>query len=179
MQIHHGLSARRADRALDLSRSARYYTLRPCEDGPLIETMQAHIADNSGHSFGLLFARALRPHGRGKTRSWRVYTGLKLNLQRRGKRRLPERIRVRTFNINDDFNRESLKIEINTSLPATRVIRALAELVELRGAPRRLRLDNGPEFISAALKDWVARHTVELLKSWIATCSPACPRPDA
>ena len=71
--------------------------------------------------------------------------------------------RFRTFNVNDDFNRESLRIEVDTSLPAARVIRALDELVELRGAPRRLRLDNGPEFISAALKDWARRHVVDLI----------------
>jgi putative transposase len=71
--------------------------------------------------------------------------------------------RFRTFNVNDDFNRESLRIEIDTSLPALLVIRALDELVEVRGAPRRLRLDNGPEFISAALKLWAQRHGVELL----------------
>jgi putative transposase len=37
--------------------------------------------------------------------------------------------------VNDDFNRESLRIEIDTSLPSQRVIRALDELVELRGHP--------------------------------------------
>jgi putative transposase len=71
--------------------------------------------------------------------------------------------RFRTFNVNDDFNRESLRIEIDTSLPSLRVIRALDELMELRGAPQRLRLDNGPEFISAALRQWAQRHGVELL----------------
>ncbi len=190
MQTTHGLSGRRVDRVLGLSRSARHYRPRARDDGPLIEAMQAHIAANPGHGFGLLFACALKPRGWGKTRSWRVYTGLKLNLPRRGKRRLPERVRdpldvpvtanhtwsadfmadalwsgrrFRTFNVNDDFNRESLRIEIDTSLPAARVIRALDELVELRGAPCRLRLDNGPEFISAALKDWAHRHAVELV----------------
>lgn len=69
----------------------------------------------------------------------------------------------RTFNVNDDFNRESLRIEIDTSLPAKRVIRALDELVEMRGAPQRLRLDNGPEFISAALRQWAFQNGVELL----------------
>ncbi len=54
----------------------------------------------------------------------------------------------RIFNVNDDFNRESMKIEIDSSLRSARVIRALDELVEGRGAPQRLRLDNGPEFIS-------------------------------
>src|SRR6185312_8206698 len=40
--------------------------------------------------------------------------------------------------------------EIDTSLPSLRVIRALDELVELRGAPQRLRLDNGPDEVDAA-----------------------------
>jgi putative transposase len=71
--------------------------------------------------------------------------------------------RFRTFNVNDDFNRESLRIEIGTSLPSQRVIRALDELVELRGAPRRLRLDYGPEFISAALRQWAQQHGIELI----------------
>lgn len=190
MQTEFGLSARRADRALSLSRSARHYRPRVRDDGPLIEAMQTHLQANPGHGFGLLFGVALRPRGWGKTRCWRVYTQLRLNLPRRGKRRLPERIRdplevpvsanhtwsadfmadalwsgrrFRTFNVNDDFNRESMRIEIDTSLPSTRVIRALDELVEVRGAPRRLRLDNGPEFISAALQAWAERHGVELL----------------
>lgn len=190
MQTHHALSARRADRALGLSRSARHYAPRLRNDRALIEAIEAHLKDNPGHGFGLLFDQALRPRGFGKTRSWRVYMAMKLNLPRRGKRRLPERIReplaipgqanhtwsadfmadalwsgrrFRTFNVNDDFNRESLRIEIDTSLPSQRVIRALDELVELRGAPRRLRLDNGPEFISAALRQWAQRHDVELL----------------
>lgn len=189
MQTTYGLSARRTDRVLGLSRSARHYRPRPREDGPLIEAMQAHVAANPGHGFGLLHAIALKPHGWGKTRSWRVYRALQLNLPRRGKRRLPARIRdplavpvqanhtwsadfmadalwsgrrFRTFNVNDDFNRESLRIEVDTSLPSARVIRALDELVELRGR-RRLRLDNGPEFISAALKGWAHRHGVDLV----------------
>jgi len=190
MQTDHGLSSRRADRALGLSRSARYYRPRVREDGPVIAAIEAHLKDNPGHGFGLLFGQALHPAGFGKTRSWRVYVALRLNLPRRGKRRLPERIRepleipmqanhtwsadfmadalwsgrrFRTFNVNDDYNRESLHIEIDTSLPSARVIQALEQLVELRGAPKRLRLDNGPEFISAALRDWAKRHTVDLV----------------
>jgi len=78
--------------------------------------------------------------------------------------------RFRTFNVNDDFNRECLKIEIDTSLPSARVIRVLDELVELRGVPRRLRLDNGPEFISAALRGWAEHRLVELM--YIQTGKP-------
>src|SRR5690606_4458702 len=71
--------------------------------------------------------------------------------------------RFRTFSANSDYIRGSLRIEIDTSLPAQRVIRALDELVEVRGMPQRLRLDNGPEFISTALKQWAQRRGVELI----------------
>jgi putative transposase len=54
----------------------------------------------------------------------------------------------------EDFNREALRIEIDTNLPARRVVRALDELVELRGAPAVLRVDNGPEFMSDQLQKW-------------------------
>ena len=37
--------------------------------------------------------------------------------------------RFRTFNVIDEFNRECLRIEIDTSLPAARVVRALDELI--------------------------------------------------
>jgi hypothetical protein len=93
MQTHHGLSTRRADSTLGLSRSARHYRARPRDDGPLIEVIESHLKDNPGHGFSLLFDQALHPKGFGKTRSWRVYVALKLNLPRRGKRRLPDRIR--------------------------------------------------------------------------------------
>jgi putative transposase len=69
--------------------------------------------------------------------------------------------RFRTFNVMDDFNREVLRIEIDTNLPARRIVRALDELVELRGRPAVLRLDNGPELISEELEKWARRHGVE------------------
>lgn len=66
------------------------------------------------------------------------------------------------FNLLDDFNREALRIEIDTRLPAQRVGRALTELVEVRGEPKRLRMDNGPELISRELKTWAATNGIEL-----------------
>ncbi|QOQ84222.1 DDE-type integrase/transposase/recombinase [Comamonas thiooxydans] len=70
--------------------------------------------------------------------------------------------RFRTFNVIDEFNRECLRIEIDTSLPAARVVRALEELTEVRGVPQSIRLDNGPEFIAQALKQWAQNKGVEL-----------------
>lgn len=191
MQTDHGLSARRACRALSLSRSAPYYRPVVKDDGPVIEAISGYVSENPGQGFGLLsdtFRDQKAPWG--KTRLWRVYRDLKFNLPRRGKKRLPARIRnpleipvqlnetwsadfmadalwsgrrFRTFNVIDDFNRESLRVEIDTSLPSARVIRALDELIEVRGKPCRLRLDNGPEFISAALAEWTRKHGIELV----------------
>jgi len=60
----------------------------------------------------------------------------------------------RLFNVIDDFNREGLGIEVDFSLPAERVIRNLERIVEWRGQPLSIRCDNGPEYISQALKTW-------------------------
>lgn len=52
------------------------------------------------------------------------------------------------MNVIDDYNREVLAIETDTSLPALRVIRVLNRLLLNRGKPQMIRVDNGPEFIS-------------------------------
>ena len=69
------------------------------------------------------------------------------------------------FNVMDDFNREALCIAVDTSLPAARVIRELEQLIEWRGKPDRLRMDNGREFIAQAMKDWAANKGMEALCS--------------
>lgn len=87
---------------------------------------------------------------------YRVYCLLKLNLRRRTKKRVPPRnpmpllvpqkpnqvwsadfmsdalyngVRFRTFNVLDDFNREVLRIEIDTSLPSRRLVRVFEQLI--------------------------------------------------
>lgn len=106
---------------------------------------------------------------------------MKLNLRRKHKKRLPARVkepllqpiypnvtwsmdfmedtlsngnRFRVFNVIDDFNREALNITLGTSITSKRVIRELEKLIEWRGIPQRLRVDNGPEFIARALQQW-------------------------
>ncbi len=99
----------------------------------------------------------------------RVYCRMGLNLKRRTKRVLPKRITVplevvdaaneqwaldfmhdslycgrpfRTLNVIDEGTRECLAIEVDTSLPASRLIRVLDRLKVERGLPRQIRLDN-------------------------------------
>ncbi len=66
------------------------------------------------------------------------------------------------MNILDEFNREGLWIEVDTSIPAARVVRVLDMLALWRGYPKQLRLDNGPELISHTLANWAAKHDVAL-----------------
>jgi putative transposase len=62
--------------------------------------------------------------------------------------------KFRVLNVIDDFNRESLAIEVDTSLPSSRVIRVLDRIIAERGSPANIRCDNGPEFISHKLDAW-------------------------
>lgn len=115
---------------------------------------------------------------------------MKLNLRRKHKKRLPSRIlnplvqplhpnltwsmdfmhdglfqgrSFRAFNVIDDFNREVLTIAIDTSLTSDRVKRELDKLIEWRGKPECLRVDNGPEFISQQLSDWAEENKIRIV----------------
>ena len=70
--------------------------------------------------------------------------------------------RFRTLNILDEGVREALAIEVDTSLPAQRVVRALQQLEAWRGLPKAIRLDNGPELTSQYLADWCKSKGIEL-----------------
>jgi putative transposase len=66
---------------------------------------------------------------------------------------LADQRKFRLFNVIDDFKREGLAIEAGFSLPTTRVIRVLDQLLEWRSKPITIRCDNGPEFISHEFTD--------------------------
>ncbi len=70
--------------------------------------------------------------------------------------------RFRTLNVIDDFSREVLAIAIDVGLSAERVTRVLDRVVAWRGYPSKLRMDNGPEFISSSLADWAEEHAIGL-----------------
>ena len=70
----------------------------------------------------------------------------------------------------DDWNREVLSIEMNFSLPATRVVALLTALVSRHGIPARIRVDNGPELICQVLQTWCQGQGIDL--HWIQPTSP-------
>jgi putative transposase len=70
--------------------------------------------------------------------------------------------RFRTLNVVDDFTRECVRIEVDTSLGGERVARVLEELHWQRGGPKVIVVDHGPEFTSQALDHWAYRRGVRL-----------------
>lgn len=70
--------------------------------------------------------------------------------------------RFRCLNIVDDFSRECLAIEVDTSLPGERVAKVLERLVFLRGKPIAIVVDNGPEFTGKALDTWAFQNGIKL-----------------
>jgi putative transposase len=176
------LSNRRACRLIGMSRTSYQYEAKAKDDTELQDALNAmttkHVAIGFWQCYYRLWNKGYRWNHK---KIYRVYTDMKLNIRRRSKRRLPERIKqplttptapnqmwsidfmsdslvdgrkFRLLNIIDDFNRESLAIEVDTSLPSLRVIRVLEKLVAQRGCPANIRCDNGPEFISHKLEEW-------------------------
>lgn len=70
--------------------------------------------------------------------------------------------RFRTLNILDTVTRECLAIEVDTSLPGQRMVRVLDQLIACHGVPKRITLDNGPEFAGHLLDAWAYEHGVVL-----------------
>ncbi|KIM00526.1 Mobile element protein [Paramagnetospirillum magnetotacticum MS-1] len=76
--------------------------------------------------------------------------------------RLEDGRAFRLLNVLDDFNREGLGIEVDFSLPAERVVRMLNRIIEWRGSPKAIRVDNGPEYISGTLMKWAEKRGIAL-----------------
>lgn len=189
MQVH-GASQRLACRTVGISRSVYCYRPDSRRDEEVIAALQAAVERYPAYGFSKLFKILRRwGHAWNHKRVYRVYCLLNLNKRRRGKRRLPSRHpmplvvptlanqcwsmdfmsdslfcgrRFRTFNVLDDFNREALAIEVDLSLPSLRVTRVLERIAAWRGYPKKLRMDNGPEFISVTLASWAEEHDIEL-----------------
>ncbi len=167
-----------------LSRAAYYRTsvVASERDADVITALNALIERHPRWGFWKC-RKALRRKGHpwNHKRVYRVYCAMRLNQKRRAKRRLPERIkqpllapqqpnkvwsadfmcdtlysgnRFRTFNVIDDFNRECLAVEIDTSITGKRLIRVFERLKSERGLPETLRVDNGPEFLSGDFVAW-------------------------
>ncbi|MEL6676861.1 MAG: IS3 family transposase [Bacteroidota bacterium] len=191
LQSEHGLSLRKSCRIVNLSSSVYYYQPKERNDHVLINALSDSSDQHPRYGFKKLF-NMLRNQGFGwnHKRVYRVYRQLGLNLRRKRKRRIPARVKeplvwpigpnitwsmdfmhdslsygktFRTLNVIDDFNREVLNIVIDTSIGSKRVVRELDQLIEWRGKPKQIRVDNGPEFLAIVMDQWCQKHGIDLL----------------
>jgi putative transposase len=175
---------------VQLSRTSFQYQNKPKDDSVVQDALTSVIDKHPSIGFWQSFHRLRnRGHAWNHKRVRRVYREMNLNIRRRAKKRLPERVKqplvipagpnqtwsidfmsdaltdgrkFRLLNVLDDFNRESLAVEVDTSLPSLRVLRVLERLIHERHTPSIIRVDNGPEFISHILQQWCNAHNITL-----------------
>ena len=169
----------------------RYKHLYNDENAKIAELLLDLTDRHKRWGFGLcfLYLRNILGFVWNHKRVYRIYRELELNLRIKPRKRLirnrPDKLRVpkaandtwsmdfmadklsngrkfRTFNVLDDFNREGLGIEVDVSLPSTRVIRSLERIIEWRGKPKTIRCDNWPEYISGTLAIWAKKHDITI-----------------
>ena len=186
----HGLSVSKTYTALRISRSVFLYKPTPRDDSLVITTLLELAERYPRYGFAKYFAVLRREeYTWNHKRVYRIYRQLQLNMRRKEKRRLPSRApvrleaqtvvngcwsvdfmgdalmhgqRFRTINVLDDFSREVLAVEVDTNLPVARIIRVLDSIAAWRGYPTKMRMDNGPEFVSAQLAGRALQHGIDL-----------------
>ena len=77
---------------------------------------------------------------------------------------------LKWLSIVDEYTRECLALEVGRSITAEKVIDVLVDLFRIRGVPKHIRSDNGPEFIAQAIRRWLPQAGVETL--YVAPGSP-------
>ena len=165
---------------MQFSRSTHRYRCRRQEPDGLRTRIRELAFERRRFGYRRIY-RLLRRAGckSNKKLVYRIYREEKLSLRIRKRRKLVARIRVplpqptkpnvrwsmdfvsdqigttgrriRCLNIVDDFTRECLAIEVDTSIPGARVVAVLERLRVLRGLPQVIVTDNGPEFTGEAL----------------------------
>jgi putative transposase len=184
-----GHSLRRAGELIGMARSALSYRLRrPLQDAPTVDAMKRLAAQypRFGYRRIRIFLRR-EGHGMSRHRAHRLWRLAGLQLPRRRPRRRVAGTRERPLpatgpnhvwaydfvfdtcangqtlkclTLIDEFTRECLAIDVAGSIRSARVIEVLARLVSQRGAPKHLRSDNGSEFVSKAILEWLSASNI-------------------
>ena len=62
---------------------------------------------------------------------------------------------LKWLSVVDEYTRECLALKVDRGITSESVIDTLSELFAMRGVPRHIRSDNGPEFIAQTLRRWL------------------------
>jgi putative transposase len=186
----YGLSERRSCGLVGLPRSTCRYVTHRDPAGALRERLCALAAQRRRFGYRrltvLLRREGLRVNHK---RVYRLYRAEGLAVRRRKRKRCARAVPVplapatrinqrwamdfmrdqlttgrafRVFNLIDAFSRKSLASDVDTSLPGARVVQTLERVVDTRGTPDEVVIDNGPEFIGKALDAWAWARGVRL-----------------
>ena len=179
-----GLSGRRACALFQVSRSTLGYRSRLAEkDEPVVTRMRALAAQypRYGHRRIQIFL-AREKVTMSPDRMYRLWRHAGLQVPRKRPRRraatgrprpTPPETRnhvwaydfvfdacangqvLKCLTLVDEWTRECHAIDVAGRIRSGRVIEVLSQMISLHGAPRYLRSDNGPEFVSRAILQWL------------------------
>ena len=191
VQAVHGISERRSCVALGVDRSSIRYVSHQPDQTPLMLRIRDLAATRTRYGYFRIYI-LLRREGWfvNHKRVYRLYRqdGLSLRLKRprrnvsaANRERQPaasaanemwsmdfvsdalfDGRRLRALTVVDAFTREALAIDVDQGIKGEQVVEAMARIAMTRGAPKTIRVDNGPEFISKALDRWAYENGVTL-----------------
>jgi len=188
--MERGHSQRQACELIELPRSMlQYRSVRAERDAPALDAMRRIAAryPRYGYRRIRIFLRR-EGHAMSPQRAYRLWRSAGLQLPRRRPRRRiatsrprplptngPNQVwaydfvhdacangqKIKCLTVIDEFTRECLAIDVAGSIRSTRVIEVLTRLISVHGAPAFLRSDNGPEFVSKAILEWLAEAKID------------------
>ena len=185
-----GLSLRRACARLQVPRSTIGYESRLAKkDAPVLEAMHELAGQYPRYGYRriqvFLERRGIKI---GVDRTHRLWRLAKLQVPRKRPRRrvatnrprplAPEQAQqvwaydfvfdgcgngqqLKCLTVVDEYTRECLAIDVKGSIRSRQVIEVLSRLVSTHGSPRYLRSDNGPEFVSRAVLQWLTTASID------------------
>jgi len=186
-----GISIRRACRLMQVARSAVHYQPRMADrDASALASMVMLSAQYPRYGYRRIQVLLERQgHQMGADRAYRLWREAKLQVPRKRPRKRvaakrPRPVapteanqvwaydfvfdacangqKLKCLTLVDEYTRECLAIDVAGSIRSHRVIEVLAQAISTRGAPKVLRSDNGPEFVSRALLKWAMAGGLEL-----------------
>jgi putative transposase len=188
--IERGLSQRQACALLQVGRSCMNYEAKmPAKNAPVIEamrTLSGRYPRFGSRRIRVMLAREGIVVGKDRCASLWAKAGLQVPSKRRRRRVGASQSRphapaarnsvwcydfvvdacangqsLKCLTLVDEYTRECLAIDVAGSIRSRRVIDILSRLISVHGAPRYIRSDNGPEFVSTALMKWALEQQIE------------------
>jgi putative transposase len=188
--IHRGINQRRACTLFNIGRSSLYYSHKMLVKDAAVMNMMKTLSATYPR-FGYRRIRVfLQRDGIaiGKERCCRLWAKAGLHVpKKRGRKRAGTPCRplaptaknsvwsydfvydacangqtLKCLTVVDEYTRECLAIDVNGAIRSSRVIDVLSRLMRIHGVPRYLRSDQGPEFVSKLLLEWVTNTSLQL-----------------